>query len=80
MIVLIIVCQLYELNFIIYVAIVLNYLDINRSDFLVIFEKILWEHGEDGISRYLLDVIISLLGWEMNDRNCIAGFILRKMR
>ena len=53
---------------------------VTESDFLVVFQKILGKHVKKDISCYLREVTISLLGREMNDRNCRADLLGRFRR
>ena len=78
-VIVIIIRQLYELYFVVYVSVMFYDLHIYGSDFLVVFQKILRKHVKKDTSIYLREVTLNLLWWEMYDRNCMAVVLLRRM-
>ena len=81
--VVVVVLQLHKLNLVVDVSVMLDDLDVHRSDLVAVFQQVLGEHVQEGTSRHLLEAILLLLlpSGEVDDRNWDgAGFLFLKMQ
>ena len=69
--VVVVVLQLHKLNLVVDVSVMLDDLDVHRSDLVAVFQQVLGEHVQEGTSRHLLEAILLLIlpSREVDDRN-----------